>query len=99
MGSLFCVYRLARRFQYTHKSIVYILVENIKTISSVVPEGAGGGGQGIRTPPPPPPENSQNIGFLSNTGLDSLKITKLPSQHSMLGHHRHASDPLIVVFV
>ena len=24
---------------------------------------------------------------LSNTGLDSLKITKLPSQHSMLGHH------------
>ena len=37
------------------------------------------------------PEKSQNIGFLSNTGLDPQKITKLPSQHSMLGHHQHAS--------
>ena len=43
-------------------------------------------GQGVRTPPPP--ENYKNIGFLSNTGPDSLKITKLPIQHSMLGHHR-----------
>ena len=33
-----------------------------------------------------------NIGFLSNTGPDPLKITKLPSQHSMLGHHPHASE-------
>ena len=36
--------------------------------------------------PPPPPEKSQKYWvslrlFLSNTGLDSLKITKLPSQH------------------
>ena len=30
--------------------------------------------------------------FLSNTGPDPLNITNLPSQHSMLGHHRHASD-------
>ena len=51
-----------------------------------------------------PPEKLQNIGFLSNTGLDPLKITKLSSQHSMLGHHRHASEtpfipgPFIVVF-
>ena len=48
----------------------------------------GGGGQGARTPL----ENHKNIGFLSNTGLEPLKITKLPSQHSMLGHHRHASE-------
>ena len=41
------------------------------------------GGQGVRTPL----KNHKNIGFLSNTGLDPLKITKLPSQHSMLGHH------------
>ena len=34
----------------------------------------------------------QNIGFLSNTSLDPLKITKLPSQHSMLVYHRHASE-------
>ena len=50
------------------------------------PEGGGGAGG------PDPPEKSQNIGFLSNSGLDPLKITKLPSQHSMLGHHRHASE-------
>ena len=37
-------------------------------------------------------KNHKNIGFLSNTGRDPLKITKLPSQHSMLGHHRHASE-------
>ena len=34
----------------------------------------------------------ENIGFLRNTGPDPLKITKLPSQHSMLGHHRSASE-------
>ena len=44
----------------------------------------GGRGSG----PPPPPEKSQNnIGFLRNTGPDPLKITKLQSQHSMLGYH------------
>ena len=37
--------------------------------------------------PPPPPENLKNIGFLSNTGSDPLKITKLLIQHSMLCHH------------
>ena len=50
-----------------------------------------------------PLKNHKNIGFLSNTGPDPLKITKLPSQHSMLGHHQHASEtdvsPLIVVVV
>ena len=45
------------------------------------------GGQGVQTPL----KNNKNIGFLSNTGLGPLKITKLPSQHSMLGHHWHAS--------
>ena len=50
--------------------------------------GSRGGDSG--SGPPPPHEKSQNIGFLSNTGPDPLKITKLPSQHSMLGHHRHA---------
>ena len=39
-----------------------------------------------------PLKNKKNIGFLSNTGLDQLKITKLLSQHSMLGHHRHANE-------
>ena len=35
---------------------------------------------------------SQNIEFLSNTGPDPLKFSKLPSQHSTLGHHRHPSE-------
>ena len=43
-------------------------------------------GAGVRTAPPPL-KNHKNIGFLSNTGPDRLKITKLLSQHSMLGHH------------
>ena len=52
--------------------------------------------------PDPPPRN-----FFSNTGPNPLKIEKLPSQLSILGHNRHASDafrwraengPLIVVF-
>ena len=30
--------------------------------------------------------------FLSNTGPDPLKFSKLPSQHSKLGHHRQASE-------
>ena len=37
----------------------------------------GGGGQGVRTPLKNH-KNIKNIGFLSNTGLDPLKITKLP---------------------
>ena len=41
---------------------------------------------------PSPPGNYKNIGFLSNTGPDHFKNHKLPSQHSMLGHHRHASE-------
>ena len=50
------------------------------------PEGDRGSG--------PPLENYKNIGFLSNTGPDPLKITKLPIQHSMLGHHWPASETL-----
>ena len=45
----------------------------------------GGGGGGAGSPNPP-------LGFLSNTGPDPLKFLKLPSQHSMLGHHRRASE-------
>ena len=44
------------------------------------------GSRGVRTPL----KNYKNIGFLSNTGPDPLKITKLLIQHSMLGHYRRA---------
>ena len=55
------------------------------------PEGGTGGPD-----PPPPLKNHKYVGFLSDTAADPLKITKLhvhvPSQHSMLGHHRPASE-------
>ena len=44
-------------------------------------------GQVVRTPPFP--INHKNIEYLNNTGPDPLKFSKLPSQHSTMGHHRH----------
>ena len=59
-----------------------------------IQRGGGGGGRGSRTPL----KNHQNIGIPSNTGPDPLKNHNnhimLPSQQSMLGHHRHASEML-----
>ena len=71
------------------------------------------GGTGVQ--PPPPLKNHKNIGFLSNTGLDPLKTTKLPSQADLqcwaiisTPAKRHLNGisladgddgPLIVVFV
>ena len=49
------------------------------------PEGGGTRGSD------PPGKLQKNIRFLSNSGPDPLKITKLPIQHSMLGHHRPAN--------
>ena len=63
---------------------VFKVVTEIVT-SCADPEGVTGG------PDPLPVKNHKNIGFLSNTGPGSLKIIKLPRQHSLLGHHRHAS--------
>ena len=50
------------------------------------PRGVGGWARGLSSP-----GNHTHIGFLSNTVPNPLKITKVPSQHSMLGHHWHAS--------
>ena len=63
-----------------------ILVELLQDDKFCMCGSRGGGGQGVH-----PLENYKIIGFLSNTGLDPLKITELPSQHSMLGHH-HFND-------
>ena len=52
--------------------------------------GSRGWGQWVWTSPHQ--TKSQNVGFPSHTGPDTLKITKLPSQHSMLANHRHASE-------
>ena len=65
----------------------------------------GGGGEGRGPDPPPPWEITKLLGSLAILVLLPWKITKLPSQHSILGHHRPASetpfnvdDPLSVVF-
>ena len=56
------------------------------------PEGDRGSG-------PPPPRKSQKYSFIAIPGRIHWKSTRLPSQHSMLGHHRHTSEtPHIVVF-
>ena len=55
-----------------------------------------GGETGGPDPPPPPPKNHNNIVFFRNTHPDSLKITKLRSQQSMLGNHRgFAAGPMM----
>ena len=63
-------------------------VDGVMLHSCADTEGGGGGGGRVRTPL----ENHKNIGLLSSTGPDPLKIRKLPSQLSMLGHHRYASE-------
>ena len=52
--------------------------------------GSRGGDRGSSSPPPL--KNYKFIGFPSNTGPDPLKITKLPSQHSMMDHYWPASE-------
>ena len=47
----------------------------------------GGGKQGVRTPP-----LKNHKQFPSQTGPDPLEITKLPNQHSRMGHFRPACE-------
>ena len=69
-----------------------IVVNNIsKGMLPGTMRGSRGGG-GRESGPQSPLNNHKHIGFLSNTGPDLLKITKLPSQYSMLGPHWHASE-------
>ena len=53
--------------------------------------GSRGGGE-LTGGPDPPLKNHKNIGFPNNIDLDTLKFTKLPSLHSIVGHYRHASE-------
>ena len=53
--------------------------------------GGGGGGEGAGGPDPT--EKLQNYKVLSNIGPDPLKNHKaIPSQHSILGQYRPASE-------
>ena len=47
---------------------------------------------GSDPPPHTPWKITQIWGFFAILVRIPLKITKLPSQHSMMGHHRHASE-------
>ena len=89
--------------------IMCISVNLNKCIDCPVPCVDPEGRHGVRTPPPL--KNHKNIEFLSNTGPDPLKFSRLPRQHPTLGHHRHASEtpfksfrwwaddgPLLVIF-
>ena len=53
-----------------------------ETAHGRITEGGGGGGQGVRTPPLKITKNRVS----KHTSPVPLKITKLPSQHFMLGH-------------
>ena len=66
-------------------SVIFVCYTSLKQCAD--PDGWGGG-RGSKSFL----ENHKNIGFLSKSGPDLLKITKLPNQHSVLGHHWHASE-------
>ena len=69
----------------------YVEEDNQKTNTHIGGSRLGDrGSRPTHSPPHPPLKNLKNIGFLSTTGQDILKITKLPSQYSILGHHQHA---------
>ena len=68
-----------------HSTIVHLFAENAAIMAW--PDPKGGGGAWVRAPP----ENHQNIGFLSNTGPDSLQNYKATKPASILGHYRQVS--------
>ena len=67
-----------------HHVGTYPIIEHLR--SCAYPE-RGGGGRGSGPPPTHTHthtlKNHKNIGFLSNTSPDPLKITKLPSQQML----------------
>ena len=61
----------------SYDEIMRLISQNVLSVNPCA-DLEGGGGSG-----PLPHEKSQKIEFLSNTGPDALKTTKLPGQHSM----------------
>ena len=72
-------------------SFVMDIFINISVDHGRMQTGGGGGGGG-HSGSGPPLKNHKNIEFPNNVDPDPLNITKLPSQHSMVGHYRHASE-------
>ena len=65
-------------------SAIFLLQVKDENVHGRIQRGDRGSG--------PLAENHKNIGFPSNIDPDPQLITKLPSQHSMVGHHGHASE-------
>ena len=64
------------------RSVVQKPMRTIRWVFSIY-IGRSHAGQGS-----PFPVNHKNIEYLNITGPDPLKFSKLPSQHSTMGHHR-----------
>ena len=74
---------------------IIILIETITENSrdmKVVLAMSGSRWGGTSGPHPPPWKITKIQGSLTMLVRIPWKITNLPSQHSMLGHHRHASE-------
>ena len=69
--------------EYGGQVFIRKILQNTPFIKHARIQREGGAGDS------PPPLKSQKY---SVTGPDPLKITKVPSQHSMLSHHRHTSE-------
>ena len=68
--------------------IHYNIVASLSQLVCMPGSRGGRWGMGSR----PPLKNYKKLGFLAILVGISCKITKLPSQYSMLGHHWHASE-------
>ena len=88
MASDILIYSHVTKSLWSEKRLIIFAYQDDPSHSM---SGSRGGGGGVVRGPDPLLENYENTGFLSNTGPDPLKITKLPIQHSMLGHHRPTS--------
>ena len=75
---------------------MFFWVEPVLRIKCLVriQTGAGGGGGG-GAGGPDLPEKSQKYRVIWQYRSGSPEKSQLPSQHSMLGHHRHASETLL----
>ena len=70
-------------YSYKHTKLLYGLVTPYKVCSYHAQIQRGWG-------------KPQKYGVSSNTGPEPLKITKLSSQYSILGHHLHASEMALI---
>ena len=94
-----CYQKIVRRAwsganKHTKSYNLVRLCVRFQTSTSFQMHAMGGSRGGTGGPDPPPSlKNHKNIGFPSNIDPDPLKLTKLPSQHSMVGHWHASKTP------